>query len=424
MTSLLLFVALPTWLTIVWRKFLTKRPAISKGSERLRSILVVRLDQLGDLVLTTPLFRELKRLHPEARITLVVPPQHKAIFTTNRNVDEILPLQEVNAKWLPTRARQLASVLLFYWGSLRHRQFDLAISPRWDLDESLATMLCVLANAQRRAGHSTSVSPAKRRFNRGFDAAFDLVVPPASPRHEVDRNLAVVEALGARVTDRRTEIRLTDCDRIFAAELLKHHDNRRLLVALGIGGRAAGRKWLLDRYAECIARLNERRLVQPVIFCSGEEDCEASALSVKLAVPPYILSGVPLRAVCAVLEKCHLFLGNDTGVAHLAAAMDCATIVVSRHPLSGDPGHANSPARFAPCCTRQRVLQPAKGLDDCAASCCSREPHCILQVTVEQVVEAALDFLPRPAPVSVLRPGAIASRPRPEFSRAGVAGLA
>ena len=104
------------------------------------------------------------------------------------------------------------------------------------------------------------------------------------------------------------------------------------LVALGIGGRAAGRKWPLERYAECIARLNEQRPVQPVIVCSADEDAEASALSVKLAVPPYILSGVPLRTVCAVLERCDLFLGNDTGTAHLAAAMNCPTVVVSRHP--------------------------------------------------------------------------------------------
>ena len=135
--------------------------------------------------------------------------------------------------------------------------------------------------------------------------------------------------------------------------------------------------------------------VQPVIVCSREEDAEASELSVMLPVPPYILSGVPLRAVCAVLERCELFVGNDTGAAHLAAAMECPTVVVSRHPRDGDPGHANSPARFAPRCSRYRVLQPLKGYGGCVSYCRANEPHCILGVSVDRVVAAATELLPQ-----------------------------
>ncbi len=353
MSLMLLWVTLPTWIAIVWRKYLAAGPPTTRRGGSLRSMVIFRLDQLGDLVLTTPLFRELKRLYPGARCTVVVRPQYKALLTTNRNVDEILPLGEVKAEWLPSRARWLVSVLWFYWTELRHRQFDLAISPRWDVDESLATMLCALTNAGKRVGHSSQVPMAKRRINRGFDAAFDVMVPPGPLQHEVDRNLAIAEALGAKIRSRRPEIVLTESDRRFADELLKNHDGRRTLVGLGIGGRAAGRKWPLERYAECISLLNEQRPVQPVIVCSDDEDAEASALSVKLAVPPYILSGVPLRTVCAVLERCDLFLGNDTGTAHLAAAMNCPTVVVSRHPANGGPSHANSPAAF---CAAMRTI--------------------------------------------------------------------
>lgn len=393
---MLLWVTVPTWLAIVWRKYLAARPPTVNRDGSPRSLVIFRLDQLGDVVLTTPLFRELKRRYPAAQCTVVMRPQYKALLTTNRNVDEILPLLEVKAKWLPSRARWLASVLWFYWTELRHRQFDLAVSPRWDVDESLATMLCALVNAGKRVGHSSGVSPAKRRVNRGFDAAFDVTVPPGPLQHEVDRNLAIAEMLGARIRSRRPEICLTDWDRKFAEELLKNHDGRRMLVALGIGGRAAGRKWSLERYAECIARLNEEQPVQPVIVCSAEEDAEASALSVELTVPPYILSGVPLRAVCAVLERCELFLGNDTGTAHLAAAMNCPTVVVSRHPANGDPSHPNGSARFAPRGSRVSVVQPPSGKGECVASCRSDRPHCILQVTAEQVVAAALELLPKP----------------------------
>lgn len=398
MISLLAFVALPTWLAVLWRKFVGRRTLAPNYHDTVRSILVIRLDQLGDLVLTTPLFRELKCLHPGSHCTVVVRPQHKAILTTNRNVDEILTVDSLRTKWLPPGARRLAAVLWFYWVRLRRRQFDLAISPRWDVDEDLATLLCVLANVSRRVGYSSHATPAKRRFNRGFDAAFDVPLPPGPLQHEVERNLAVVEALGGHVTSRRLEICLSENDRKFAAELLQHRDGGRLLVALGIGGGSPGRKWPLERYAQAVAELNQLRRVQPLIVCSSDEDAEASGLSMRLPVPPYIVSGLPLRTMCAVLERCDLFLGNDSGPAHLAAAMDCPTVVVSRHPADGDFGHSNSPVRFAPRCTRVRVLQPATGLDQCAASCRPAEPHCILQVTVERVVEAALELLPPPVP--------------------------
>ncbi len=334
---MLFSVRIPTLLAIFWRKHLARTPGLRKATTTPASIIVFRLDQLGDLVLTTPLFRELKRMYPQARCTVVVQPAYRAILTTNHNIDEILPLHEVEAKWLPARARHLVSALWFYWTRLRHRQFDMAISPRWDVDEGLATMLCVLTNAAWRVGYSEHASAAKRRINRGFDAAFDLVVPPGPLRHEVDRNLQIVEALGGRVEDRRLEICLTANDRKFASELLTHHDGRRMVVAIGIGGRAASRKWPLKSYAEMIAQLNQHRGVQPVIVCAKEEEAEASELAGLLPVRPYILSGVPLRAVCAVLERCDLFVGNDSGTAHLAAAMDCRTVVVSRHPRGGDP---------------------------------------------------------------------------------------
>ena len=398
MTSLLFSVRIPTLLAIFWRKWLART---AEASANPRSIILFRLDQLGDVVLTTPLFRALKRLYPNARCTVVVQPAYRAILTTNHSVDEILPLNEVKATWLPARARRLVSALWFYWTHLRHRQFDLALSPRWDVDESLATMLCVLTNAGRRVGHSEQVAEAKRRSNRGFDRAFDVMAPPGPVRHEVDRNLAIVEALGGRVEDRRLEICLTANDRKFASELLTHHESGRTLVAIGIGGRAAGRKWPLESYAELIARMNQHAKVQPILVCAREEEAEAEKLADLLVVPPYILSGVPLRAVCAVLERCDLFVGNDSGTAHLAAAMDCPTVVVSRHPQGGDPDHANSPVRFAPRCSRYRVVQPARGAGDCRSACRSTEPHCIKLVTVEMAVSAALELLCLKPPLAI-----------------------
>lgn len=154
-----------------------------------------------------------------------------------------------------------------------------------------------------------------------------------------------------------------------------------------------GRRWPLERFAETVNRIGETRNVQPLIVCSDAELSEASHLSTLLHTRPVIASGAMLREVCALLERCELFLGNDSGCAHLAAAVDCSSIVISRHPRNGNPNHFNSPIRFAPRASRVQVLQPATGREACKEACLVTEPHCILDVGVKEVTSAALLML-------------------------------
>ena len=392
---LFLSVRVPTKLAIFWRAHLA--PATWIGSPRREglSLLVIRLDGLGDLVLTTPLFRELKRAFPGSFCTVVVQDAFRPLLVTNPNIDEIIGLRPLQAAWLPARLRTLLSVLLLHWGRLRGRRFDIAISPRWDVDDRLATFLCSLADAAERIGYTETASPAKQRHNRGFDAAFNICLSAGPVQHEVLRNLEIVKALGGKVDNSKLEISLTNRDREFASKLLANVPASSALVAVGIGGGSASRRWPLENYAESLTRLGNERPVQPVIICSHDERKEACRLAKLLRGETIIVSGTPLRKVCAVLERCDLFIGNDSGSAHLAGAMNCKTIVISRHPSGGDPNHANSPIRFAPHCDRVRVLQPAAGLDACKAECLSSDPHCIRAVSVDQAVAAAREILLR-----------------------------
>jgi len=395
---LLLSVRVPTKLAIFWRAHLA--PAASTGPPRrdTLSLLVIRLDGLGDVVLTTPLFRELKRAFPGSSCTVVVQDAFRPLLVTNPHIDEVLSLRPVNAAWPPARARSLLSVLWLYWQRLRGRRFDVAISPRWDVDDRLATLLCSLVDAKERVGYTEMASPAKQRHNRGFGAAFGTCLSAGPVQHEVLRNLEIVRILGGKAEDSKLEISLTQRDREFASKLLANVPATSTLVAVGIGGRSASRRWPLENYAQSLNQPWKERRMQPVIICSDGEWEEACKLDKLLCSEAIIISGVPLRKVCAVLERCHLFIGNDSGSAHLAGAMNCKTIVISRHPSGGDPNHANSPIRFAPYCDRVRVLQPAAGLDACKTECLSSEPHCIKAMSVDQVVAAAGEMLRRDTP--------------------------
>jgi ADP-heptose:LPS heptosyltransferase len=382
-----------TLAAIFWRAHVT-RPTIS-GTARKGpvSIIVFRLDAMGDVVMTTPLFRALKMAHPRSRCTVVVQKPYKSLLATNPHLDEILTLPNIRPAWLPQALRRSLAAVVFYWTALRRRHFDFAISPRWDVDEHLATFLSAMTSAATRVGYSEKTTPAKRQMNRGFDRAYDTCLQAGCARHEVLRNLAIAEALGATACESRPEIQVTEQDRKRAARLLAKVPASARLVALGIGAQSPGRRWPLEQYAGTIKQLDRAQRVWPVIVCSESEFGEALSLAALLPRPPVIVSGARLRDVCAVLERCELFIGNDSGCAHLAAAMGCKTLVISRHPRNGDPDHFNSPVRFAPCGPDVRVLQPAAGRDACALACISTTPHCILQIAVGEVVAAAQRML-------------------------------
>ncbi len=397
---------LPTLLALFWRKHLARAKISGTSRKGPVSFIVFRLDALGDVVLTTPLFRALKATRPRSRCTVVVQSGYKSLLATNPHVDEILTLPTIRPAWLPQGLRRLFAALLFYWTALRKRHFEYAISPRWDTDEHLATLLCLMSNAGTRVGYSERTTPAKQKINRGFDRAWDLCLPAGPLRHEVVRNLAVAEALGAKEFDSRLQIHLTERDRRRAERLLAQVSSNEgqtwgtgltkmqtRLIALGIGAQSPSRRWPLKHYAEVVTQLHRAHRVWPVIVCSEAECGDALTLAVMLPQKPVIVSGAPLREVCAMLERCEIFVGNDSGCAHLAAAMGCRTLVISRHPRNGAPNHFNSPVRFGPHGRECRVLQPAAGRDGCSEACDSDKPHCILAVSVDEVVANARQML-------------------------------
>src|SRR5665811_1211403 len=100
-----LSVRLPTKLAIFWRAHWA--PAARPDSPRRNtlSLLVIRLDGLGDVVLTTPLFRELKRAFAGSSCTVVVQDAFRPLLVTNPNIDEIIGLRPLQAAWLPVRVR-------------------------------------------------------------------------------------------------------------------------------------------------------------------------------------------------------------------------------------------------------------------------------------------------------------------------------
>jgi len=101
-----------------------------------------------------------------------------------------------------------------------------------------------------------------------------------------------------------------------------------------------------------------------------------------------LIGQTTLRQTAAIINESHLFIGNDGGPMHLAAAVGTSIIEICCHPKSGSPKHHNSPRRFGPWKIQSTILQPEYAVGPCKDSCLSAKAHCIKSISTAQVIKA------------------------------------
>lgn len=371
-----------------------RRPHQSCSMADARRVLIIRLDAIGDVVLSTPFLRELRLDMPQAWISLVVSRKTFNLVELCPYVNEVLALEE------PAPGRLM--VVRRVWGAFRmasahlwHRRFEVALVPRWDVDHYAAVFLAYFSGASSRVGYSEQTTARKSMVNRGSDVLYTQVFNNALPKHEVERDLDLLNCLGFSPKDSRLEAWTSDEDkavvqRLFEAIELREYE---VSVALALGTTESKKRWPLARYIQVGKWLMEFGNVR-LVLVGGVKELELGERFVREIPSTVNLIGkLSLRQSAVFLGRCQLYVGNDTGPMHLAAAVGTPVVEISCHPLSGDLKHYTSPARFRPWGAPHRVLQPAKGRDNCQAGCNASEPHCILGVHVDAVQKAIVSLL-------------------------------
>jgi ADP-heptose:LPS heptosyltransferase len=354
-----------------------------------KSILLTRVDGLGDLVLFSSLVREVRLLWPHAHITLVVDQQFASLVEECPYVDEVIGFNERGSKYArlftgPWRAYMLAKQRLW------QRRFDLAISPRWDFDTRHAAVLNFLGLPRYHFGFSEAVSRRKSALNYGLDALFThVVLSKPGVRHEIERNAELLAALGGNPARIQTlELWLSDSDRFYARQILTENGvaARQPLICLGIGATQAKRRWPIERFSALADWLVETYGARILVVGDSMDGRNAEHMRAILGPAVINQAGVcTVRQSAALLSFCHAFIGNDSGPMHLAAASDVPVIALSCHPKSAPQDYINSPHRYAPLSGWARVMQPAPLSEECQRGCNDAEAHCILNLQLSDV---------------------------------------
>jgi lipopolysaccharide heptosyltransferase II len=367
-----------------------------------RSILIVRLDTMGDLILMSPFLRELRRLNPNAWITLVVDPRFVNLIELCPAVNEVVTFEPSYGALFSGRIGRLelhVRALRLAWGHLWKRQFELALLPRWDVDYFHSAFVAYFSGAQCRVGYSENVTPQKQRSDRGLDSLFTRTLDDRTSKHEAERNLDFLSQVGGiAAMGNRLELWLSDEDREAARARLvaRGVTGNDLLVGVAPGAGHPKRLWPLGRFID-LGHFLQRECGARLLIVGGPEDRDrALEIQENLGTAAVNFAGeMTLRQTGALLEHAQSMVGNDSGLMHLAAAAGAAVVEVSCHPAGGDPLHYNSPVRFRPWVKEYAVLQPSEAAEPCRGACEWHEAHCILGVSVEAVQEAVRTLLAR-----------------------------
>lgn len=337
---------------------------------RPQRLLVVRLDTIGDVLLSEPAIAALKRRFPRARLDLVCGGAGRAVLAGNPHVDRfVLYNAPWHAAWRGQAVDWLAQgrALLAVLRDLRAQRYDAVIELRGDVRD---IAFAALAGAPVRIGNST----------RGGRHLLTHDVPAPVDAHRVEWCLRLVAALGAASTPETPALVVSDAARRRAAELLP--GDRWAVLHLGAG--FASKILPAATFAEIADGLAARGYQLAVI--GGKEDERlVLALLERCRAPMLVLAGkLSLVESAAVIERADLFVGNDSGPMHLAGSV--GTPVVAFFGPS-------EPWRYHPWGAPYRIVEldlPCRPCDH--VHCVHGEYLCMTRITAGQALAAVAEL--------------------------------
>ena len=365
------------------------------------NILILRLDAVGDFILTSPAIRTVRENYPSAYITLVVSetvyplaefcPYVNEVLPFNRNFDHgnilevIYKSTEFAAKYLWKRKYQIGFAFKSWF-----RMLDV--------------FMLYLSGARFRVGqmleshlqYTNNLLPPEQNLS-----AYFLTHPFLYPKeniHDVTRNLYVLKAFGL-------QIRRTDCEVWYTAEDVQTAkkllagfapDRIKIVTAIGAAGQIE-KRYPVEQYLAAFKKIIDKGAAL-IIIGGPVERGGAEFLEKNLpedSVINFVKRGINLRISSAIINQSDMYIGNDTGPKHIAAALKKPVIAVIREAKDRENifKGINQYERFYPWQTDAIVLRPEHPLGDCAnnkfpSTCNAGKPHCITQIKPEEIVSA------------------------------------
>lgn len=338
-------------------------------TQNYKKILIVRLDRIGDVILSTPAIKALKEAYPDSYIAFMVRPYARDIVEGNPYLDEVI-IYDKNGK-----ERSISGNCRFIL-NLCKSKFDLAIILHPTARTHIITFLAGI------------------RIRIGYDKKLGFLLTKRIPhakqfglKHEIDYTLAILRYIGIDAKDRTLYMPVNEKSEHKIKNLFKHSgvEDNDLVVAIHPGASCPSKRWRAEKFAEVANGLVKKYNAKVVIISGIKEKRFGDAVTNLVKFNSINLSGrTTVGDIASILRRSRLLISNDSGPVHIACAV--GTPVIS---IFGRMERGLSPARWGPTGERDVVIHKDVGCDICLAHNCKIGFKCLEAITAEEVFEAA-----------------------------------
>ena len=326
-----------------------------------KNILVIKLRGIGDVLLSVPALRAVRKAYPDARLSFMTEQNGGEVLRGQPMLDEIIVLDR-SSGWLE---------YLRFVREIRKRKFDMVI----DLFGNPRTaVLTFMTGARARVGLTWRLR--RHAYNIACEG-------PAQVCYAVEANFHVIRQIGIQALDRTFRLFLGEHDRQPAAEFLKsiNAGNKRI-VGLNPGGSWQTKQWQAEKFAELAEHLASEYTVLLLGGPAEQKIVEEILKQVRKKV--YAVPVMGLRPTAALIENLDLLITVDGALKHIAVAAEIPSITlfgptnpVAWHPQENPKHRAifNRDLKCRPCDRR---------------TCAGNE--CLRSITVENVIDAVREM--------------------------------
>lgn len=292
---------------------------------KVEHILIFSFSHIGDAVLSTAVIPPLQKHFPDARISVLLGPKAQELLWGDVRLSELTIYDNHGLHaGLSGKLRLI--------GELRARKFDLSVDLRdsfWSRFVGGIRWWIPLSQRLLEARRSTlDARPSSPSFFSGIKHLVSNIQHPAT--HAVDRYLGILRAHGVECEGAAPKLHPLPSEKRLASDFLSRNgvSARDMLIGIHPGGGWSYKLWPIERFA-ALADLLIQRYSAKVLLFAGPDEAQLQDQMVNLMKSsPILVRDIGLRQLAALTQRCCLYIGNDTGPMHIAAAVGTRVIAI------------------------------------------------------------------------------------------------
>lgn len=366
-----------------------KKTPKARNLKKEKGILLVCRHPLGDTVMESPLLCGLRKAYPHHWITLVCSKENFNLLECCPHVDEIIPYSSKTDKsFLKDNLRRTYRFAKEHFAC---RKYELALIPSTCMPAIIEAWLVHFSGAERRVTYSEKFNPTMHEEYMGaYDAYFTDVLFDEQLRHEVERNMELLNVLGLDDKDNSLELWTDALDQeqglSFFHEEGISDDGLKIIVNLSTSTKT--KDWPVENYIAVCDKLNQKHSIEYILIGAGGTAREyANIFKAHIHNVHDFVGRTTIRQTIEIMRHSDMYLGGDTGPMHFAAACKLVGVAIYKVAKNIDNRVENFAARLYPWQADIKVIQPERAIIGCEHGCNLGVAHCIKTITVDEVVE-------------------------------------